>query len=182
MSGASDAGRSDVRVAGFGGQGIILAGYLLGKAASLYDGKEAVLTQAYGPEARGGACNADVVISPETIGFPEIEAPNVIALMSQEAADSYLPTATADATVLVDEDLVHVDRDGPVHTVPATRIADELGRRIVANMVMLGFVSAVTKVVSPDALKEAIRTTVRPNLVDLNLRAFEAGYARGGAA
>lgn len=174
--------RDDVRLAGFGGQGIILAGYLLGKAASLYDGKQAVLTQVYGPEARGGACNADVVISDSVIGYPEVTEPNIMAVMSQEAAASFIPGLVDGGTLLIDTDLVELSGDRPFRGLPSSTIADQLGRRIVANMVMLGFLSASTGVVSADAMKEAIRTTVRPQTVDLNLRAFEAGYSRGKTA
>src|SRR3972149_10233566 len=81
--------RQEVRLGGFGGQGIILAGYMLGKAAALYDGKEAVFTQAYGPEARGGACSADLVISDEPIGYPMVSRPELLVLMSQEAFTKY---------------------------------------------------------------------------------------------
>jgi 2-oxoglutarate ferredoxin oxidoreductase subunit gamma len=169
--------RREVRLAGFGGQGIILAGYLLGKAAALYDGQEAVLTQAYGPEARGGACNADVVISDEPIGYPEISRPEVLTLLSQEAADLFVPLVRGDGLLLVDEDLVHVQNwRGRLRAIPASRMADELGRRIVANMVMLGFLSSATDgLVSYAALERAVRTTVRPHTLELNLRALGAG-------
>jgi 2-oxoglutarate ferredoxin oxidoreductase subunit gamma len=170
--------RREIRLAGFGGQGIILAGYLLGKAAALYDGQQAVFTQAYGPEARGGACNADVVLSNAPVGYPEVSHPDVLAIMSQEAADLFVPRAAADAQLLIDADLVHVSWPGRVRSVPATRLADELGRRIVANIIMLGFLSGVTGLVSPTALEEAIRSSVRPQTVDLNLRALQSGYAQ----
>ncbi len=172
--------RAEIRVAGFGGQGVILAGYLLGKAATLYDGKEAIFTQVYGPEARGGACNADIVLSDGPIDFPEVRHPTVLAVMSQEAGGSFLPTLERDGTLLFDTDLVAVEWDGPRYGVPATRIAEGLGRRIMANMVMLGFLSARTDLVSLDALEQAVRTSVRPHTVDLNLRALHAGYESGG--
>jgi 2-oxoglutarate ferredoxin oxidoreductase subunit gamma len=170
--------RCEIRLAGFGGQGIILAGYLLGKAAALYDGREAVLTQAYGPEARGGACNADVVISDEPIGYPEVSRPDVLALMSQEASDLFVPTARSDGLFLLDEGLVQPMDHAGVCSVPATALADKLGRRIVANMVMLGFLSAATNnLVTLAALEQAIRTSVRPHTLDLNLQALRVGYA-----
>ncbi|MBI4491877.1 MAG: 2-oxoacid:acceptor oxidoreductase family protein [Chloroflexi bacterium] len=174
--------RQEVRLAGFGGQGIILAGYLLGKAAALYGGQHAVLTQVYGPEARGSACNADVMLSDSPIDFPEVRHPSIMAVMSQEAAESFLPSLVGDGTLLFDSDLVQLDWPGRRFGVPATSIADQLGRRIVANMVMLGFLSATTGLVPPEALEEAIRTTVRAHTIELNLRAFEAGYTRGTAA
>jgi 2-oxoglutarate ferredoxin oxidoreductase subunit gamma len=179
---SNNGSHTEIRLAGFGGQGIILAGYLLGKAAALYDGRHAVFTQVYGPEARGSACNADVIVSDGPIDFPEVERPDVLAVMSQEAADLFAPGVAENGTVLFDQDLVHLTRNGSTYQVPATAIADGLGRRIVANMVMLGFLSATTGVVPPHALERAIRTTVRPHTIELNLRAFEEGFARGKAA
>lgn len=169
----------EVRLGGFGGQGIILAGYLLGKAAALYDGRNAILTQVYGPEARGSACNADVVLSDGEIDYPEVTHPRVLAVMSQEAADLFVPGVEPDGVVLYDRDLVRLSHPRAAYPVPSTAIADQLGRRIVANMVMLGFLSATTGLVSPEALRQAIRTTVRPHTIELNLRAFEAGYEEG---
>ncbi|MDP3908793.1 MAG: 2-oxoacid:acceptor oxidoreductase family protein, partial [Gemmatimonadales bacterium] len=147
--------RIEVRIGGFGGQGIILAGYLFGKGAALYDGQEAIFTQVYGPEARGGACTADVVLSREPIGFPEVTHPHVLAVMSQEAADLFVGGLDPGGTLLLDEDLVKLAWPGRTFAVPATRVATDLGRRIVANMVMLGFLSAITGLVAPDSLKEA---------------------------
>ncbi len=174
--------RAEVRVAGFGGQGVILAGYLLGKAASLYDGKEAIFTQVYGPEARGGACNADVVLSDGAIDYPEVSTPGVLAVMSQEAGSSFIPGLAEDGVLLFDSDLVTQEWPGRSYGVPATRIAEGLGRRIVANMVMLGFLSATTGLVSLEALEQSVRTSVKPHTVDLNLRALRAGYESRGSA
>src|SRR3989337_3894711 len=98
--------RRELRLGGLGGQGIILAGYMLGKAAALYDGKEAVFTQAYGPEARGGACSADLVISDEPIGYPMVSRPDLLVLMSQEAVTKYGSAVAQGAQLIVDPDLV----------------------------------------------------------------------------
>ena len=174
--------RTEVRLAGFGGQGIILAGYLLGKAAALYDGQHAVLTQAYGPEARGGACNADVVISDAPVDYPEVSNPSVMVVMSQEAAGTFLSGLSADGLALFDSGLVDPPWEGRRFSLPATDIADRLGRRIVANVVMLGYFAATTQLVSRTALEEAIRTTVRPQTIDLNLRALAAGFTQEAAA
>jgi 2-oxoglutarate ferredoxin oxidoreductase subunit gamma len=169
--------RCEVRLAGFGGQGIILAGYILGKAASLYDGKSAVFRQSYGPEARGGACAAEVIIDDVEVDYPLLSQPNILVLMSQEAAIRYAADRADDAIVLIDEDLVARDTVGlAVHAAPMTRIAEELGRRIVANITMLGFLTGVTGVTGRDAMEEAIRATVPPKTIDLNLRAFQAGF------
>jgi 2-oxoglutarate ferredoxin oxidoreductase subunit gamma len=169
--------RHDIRVAGFGGQGMLLGGLLIGKAAALYDGKEAVLTQSYGPEARGGASNADVIIDDEPIDYPLITDPDHLVAMFQEAYERYRPTMVKDGILLIESDLVRPFPDeGPYRGIPATRIAEELGRRIVANVVMVGFFSGATGLISPQAGEQAIRNTLRPRLVDLNLKAFNAGY------
>ncbi len=169
--------RQEVRLGGFGGQGIILAGYLLGKAAALYDGKEAVFTQSYGPEARGGACAAELIIDDETIDYPMVSSPKLLVLMSQEAFSKYGSAAAEGAQLIVDTDLVEsAPREDWLRDIPATRIAQELGNRMVANVIMLGFLCATTGVVSREALAESIRTTVRPRLVDLNLQALARGF------
>lgn len=169
--------RHDIRVAGFGGQGMLLAGLLIGKAAALYDGKEAVLTQSYGPEARGGASNADVIIDDDPIDYPLVAHPDHFVAMFQEAYERYRPNMVKDGTLLIESDLVRPFADeGPYRGIPATRIAEELGRRIVANVVMVGFFSGATGLISPQAGEQAIRNTLRPRLVDLNLKAFNAGY------
>ena len=169
--------RQEVRLAGFGGQGIILAGYMLGKAAALYDGKEAVFTQAYGPEARGGACSADLVISDEVIDYPMVSRPSLLVLMSQEAFTKYGSAVAEGAQLIVDSDLVEsaTGKEWLRH-IPATRLAGELGNRMVANVIMLGFLSATSGVVSRGALEEAIRTTVKAALQELNLKAFACGF------
>ncbi len=169
--------RHDIRVAGFGGQGMLLGGLLIGKAAALYDGKEAVLTQSYGPEARGGASNADVIIADDPIDYPLITDPDHLVAMFQEAYERYRPSMVKDGILLIESDLVRPSADeGPYRGIPATRIAEELGRRIVANVVMVGFFSGATGLISPQAGEESIRNTLRPRLVDLNLKAFNAGY------
>jgi len=176
--------REEVRLAGFGGQGIILAGYILGKAAALYDKKEAIFTQAYGPEARGGACSAEVVISDEPIDYPLVSQPKYVAIMSEEAFSKYGSAAAEGAVLMVDSDLVETaSRLGWAHGIPATRLAEEkLGTRIVSNIVMLGFFCGVTELVSASAMEEAVRTSVPAKTVDLNVRAFNTGleYARSG--
>lgn len=173
--------RQEVRLGGFGGQGIVLAGYILGKAAALYDGKEAVLTQSYGPEARGGACAAELIIGDEPIDYPMVTSPELLVLMSQEAFSKYGSAAAEGAQLIVDTDLVEGAKEKDwVRDIPATRLAEELGNRMVANVIMLGYLSATTGVVSREALEESVRTTVRPALADLNVKAFNAGYEYHG--
>jgi len=174
--------RTEVRLTGFGGQGIILSGYIVGKAAAIHDEKQATFTQSYGPESRGGACSAQVIVSDEPISYPHLTAPAILVVMSQEAYNKYAPGLREGALLIVDEDLVETGEiagDVKFLSVPATRLAEELGRKIVANIVMLGFFAAVTDVVSVEALRESVRTSVPKGTEELNLRAFEKGYEYG---
>lgn len=169
--------RREVRLAGYGGQGIVLAGLLLGKAAALYDGKEAVFTQSYGPEARGGASSADVVIADGPVDYPLVSRPDCLVVMFQEAYERYRPDLTDGGLLVLDQDLVKPDAaEGAFRAIPATRLAEGLGKKIVANVVMLGFLTAVSGLVSRQAVEAALRSTLAPRLLDLNLRAFQAGY------
>lgn len=177
--------RTEVRLAGFGGQGIILAGYILGKASALFDGKHAVQTQAYGPEARGGACSAGVVISDEKLDYPLVATPDLLAVMSQEAYKVFSPALKPGGLLLTDEDLVLLEDAHPptarILSIPATRIAEEMGKKIIANIVMLGFLTAVGNVVSLAAMEKAVRSSVPPPTVDLNMTAFTKGLEFGRA-
>lgn len=168
--------RQDIRLAGFGGQGIVLAGYILGKAAGLYGGREAVFTQSYGPEARGGACAAQVSVSDDAIEYPSFEDADLLVVMSQEAWSKYGRTAKPGATVVVDEHLVDPGERHDVHRAPFTRIGEDLGNRIVANIVMLGYLAGVSDLIDREAVEEAIRTEVKERFIDLNLEAFARGY------
>lgn len=168
--------RKEIRLSGFGGQGVGLAGYILGKALSLYAGYEAVMTQAYGPEARGGASSADVVVSDEPIDYPFVEQPDILVALSQAAYARFRPDARPGALVLIDDDMVDPFADDHPRRIPATRLAEALGGRVVANIVMLGFLTAVTGLVEAGAMKQAIESSVKSRTVPLNIRAFEAGH------
>lgn len=174
--------KTEVRLAGFGGQGIVLAGHILGKAAALFEHLNAVFTQSYGPEARGGACSADVVISGGAIHYPRVANPQVLVLMSEEAKNTYGGQLADRAAVLIDEDLVQletVSEHCALYKIPATRFAEKLGRKIVANIVMLGFITSVTRVVSYEAMKQALFDSIPGGTEELNLKAFEKGYEYG---
>jgi len=174
---SAEAPVTDVRFGGVGGQGIVLAGRLLGKAASLFDGKDAVCTQSYGPEARGGASRADVVISDERVDYPFVLDADVLAVFFQEAYMMFRPHLKKNGLLLIDDLLVKPDEDGPnLHRVPATRMAEDLGTRLAANIVMLGYLVGATGVVSRSAIDQSMRTTLKPRILDLNLKAFEAGF------
>lgn len=169
--------RKEIRFAGFGGQGIILAGHIAGKAAAVHDGKEAVFTQSYGPEARGGASAAEVAIDDQFIDYPLISQPDVTAILSQEAYEKYIGEVKEGSLIILEEDLVESPLQGDnIYRIPCTRLAEDLGRKIVANIVMLGAFTAASGLISKEAMLESVRTTVPPKTIDLNMKAFEAGY------
>lgn len=172
--------RVEVRLGGFGGQGIILAGYILGRAATVHAGRNAVMSQSYGPESRGGACMTEVVIADAEIAFPRVVSPDVLVMMSQPAYGKYAADRPAGCLLIVDEDLVTPDEEQeegrPLLRAPATRLAEELGRRIIANIVMLGFICGATGVVDVEVMREAVAASVPRGTESLNLQAVDTGY------
>jgi 2-oxoglutarate ferredoxin oxidoreductase subunit gamma len=169
--------RHEVRFSGFGGQGIILAAVILGRAAVMYDNKYAVQTQVYGPEARGGASMSAVIIDDEPILFPKVASPDIYVIMSQEGFEKYGVSAGGEAEMLVDSTLVHSRPACRYVEIPATREAREtLGRDIVANIVMLGALVAATGVVSRDSIEKAILDSVPKGTESLNLKAMKRGF------
>jgi len=174
--------KQEVRLAGFGGQGIILSGHILGKAAALFEKKNAVFTQSYGPEARGGSCSADVVISDQVIHYPKVGEPHVLVLMSQGAWTTYGGSLRPGGVLILDRDLVTLPEDPSgvtVYRVPATRIAEGMGRKIVANIVMLGAVAALGGIVSYESMKQSVLASIPPGTEELNVSAFDKGYEYG---
>jgi 2-oxoglutarate ferredoxin oxidoreductase subunit gamma len=174
--------RTEIKIGGFGGQGVILTGYVIGKAASLFDGKDAAMTQAFGPEARGSACSSQVIVSDEAITFPYVKKPRVMVIMSQEAFTKFIPQLDPEGLLLIEEELVDpqgVPGTVKIQGIPATRIAEELGRKVVLNMVMAGFFTAVSGIVTKEAMRKAIETSVPKGTEGLNLAAFEKGYEYG---
>jgi len=179
--------RSEVRLCGFGGQGIVLAGYILGKAAALYDNKNASFTPSYGPESRGGACAAEVVIAEEQIDYPRLTCADVLVALSQEGYDKYAGEVRQGGLLITEADLVDPRVESPATNrlaVPATRLAESMGRKIVANIIALGFLAAHWPVITAEALRKSISTTVPKGTEELNLRAFEVGrrYSPEGVA
>ncbi len=175
-------GVTGICFAGFGGQGVILAGMIVGRAASIYDGKFATLTQSFGPEARGSACSAQLLVSSEPILYPYVTRPDILVAMSQEAYRRFGPTLKPGGMLLHEEELVRLDeatRDVQTFGIPATRFAEELGRRLVLNVVLVGFTTAVTRIASPEAVRQAVRDSVPPGTETLNLAAFEKGLEFG---
>lgn len=169
---------SEIRFGGVGGQGIVLAGRLLGKAAAIFDGKEAVCTQTYGPEARGGASRADVIISDSPVDYPFVTDADILAVLFQEAYTRFRSRLKPGGTLIIDTGLVQPSEDDDkVCGLPATKIADELGSRLATNVVILGYLVGKTGVVSRESVEEAIRTTVKKQIVDIDLRALDAGIS-----
>ena len=173
--------RHEVRLTGFGGQGIMLAGYIVGQAAAVYEQKHATHIRDYGPEARGGSCRADVVISDKPVLYPYINAPSVLVAMSQQAYDKYRPGSRENSLILIDEELVRhrEKRKDRLWSIPAQRMAEELGGANMANVVMLGFLTAVTDIISLEAIKKSVLASVPTSTQELNLKALEHGYSYG---
>jgi 2-oxoglutarate ferredoxin oxidoreductase subunit gamma len=173
---------TELRIAGFGGQGVILSAIILGKAASIYQGAYATMTQNFGPEARGGACSAQLLLSDQPILYPYVTQPDLMVVMSQEAYTRFVPELKEGGTLIVEQDLVHLTdlpRQTKVYSCPATRLAEELGKKMVLNSVMVGFFTAVTKLLDPDAVRKAVADSVPASFRELNLKAFEKGFDYG---
>lgn len=171
--------RREIIVTGFGGQGIILAGRILGQAAALGDKKESTLVQSYGPESRGGACAAQVIVSDTVIQYPYIKHPDILVCMSQSAYEKYINDLKPQGMLITDRDLVTPAGDRDYLDIPATRMAEELGRKMMANIIMVGFVTAVSDAVSLEAAKEAVTESVPKGTEKMNIQAFSKGYEYG---
>lgn len=171
----------EIRIAGFGGQGVILSGQILGQAASICDEGFATFTQSYGPEARGGSCTSELVISDEPISYPYVQNPDVLIILSQEAYTKYGHDLPAETLLIIDPDLVKPDpsQSPAPFSIPATRMARGMGRVVVANIIMLGFLAAVSDLVSLEPLKKSVLTSVPKGTEEFNAKAFELGYDYG---
>ena len=170
--------RTEVRLAGFGGQGIVLAGAILGEAA-IIAGMEAVQTQSYGPESRGGAARSEIVISDRQVDYPRVACPDVLIVLSTEAMRKYGEDLGENTRIVVDNDLVQMEVEG-AERVPFSMTADDLGRRIVANIVMLGFITKRFELVPRKAMEKSILKRIPKGTEDLNMRAFQAGWELAG--
>ncbi len=173
---------TEIRLSGFGGQGVILSAIIIGKAGCIYENGYSTMTQAFGPEARGGACSAQVILSGEPILYPYVTRPDILVTMSQEAYTLFTPQLKEDGILIIEQDLVRIDElpaGVRVYSLPATRLAEELGKRMVMNIVMVGFFGAVTNLLNPDALRDAVADSVPPAFCELNLKAFDKGFEYG---
>ncbi|MBI4466476.1 MAG: 2-oxoacid:acceptor oxidoreductase family protein [Acidobacteria bacterium] len=172
----------EIQIGGFGGQGVILAGLTLGRGLALYEDYHVSLTQSFGPEARGSACSVQLIVSDAPILYPYLSRPDVLVTLSQEAFRRFAPQVREGGRLLVEETLVRPEGVRPdlrLWAVPATRLAEELGRKIVLNMVVVGFFAAVTGLLRPESARRAVSESVPLGTEALNLAAFEKGYACG---
>jgi 2-oxoglutarate ferredoxin oxidoreductase subunit gamma len=163
-------------ITGFGGQGIILAGRIVGKSAALGDKLESSLVQSYGPESRGGACSVQVTIADSQIYYPYINSPDILVCMSQAGYDKYREQLRKETVLIVDQDLVKPTKNSDFFAIPATRFAEEMGLKMMANIIMIGFFAGITEAVSMESAKETVTQSVPIKTVGINLKAFERGW------
>lgn len=176
--------RYEIRIAGSGGQGVILAAVIVGEALALYEeGLNVVQTQVYGPEARGGASKAEVVVSRGKIDYPKATNPNLQVILTQKACDDYVHDAFPNSIVIVDDFFVTEPPkiNANIYSLPIVRTAiKEVGREIVTNMVALGTIARVLEkwqLARAESIRKAILDRVPKGTEDLNTKAFELGYA-----
>ena len=172
--------KKEIRICGFGGQGVILAGFIIGKAACVFSDLNAVQSQSYGPEARGGAARSEVIISDEKIGYPRPTSCDLMVAMAQEAFNSYRHDIRDDTVIIIDPDLVpNHDIGRPLYKVQVQKIAEDLGNKIVTNIAMVGAIVGIDDTLSPEAVKKAVIDSVPKRFTELNINAFEKGFEAG---
>lgn len=174
-------GEYRLRLSGTGGQGLILAGIIIADAA-IREGKNTIQSQSYGPEARGGASRAEVIIGDDEIDYPRVSRPDILLIMSQEACDKFAADLEEGGVVIVDSTYVeHLPPvEGRVYKLPISSEAREkVGREMVANVVALGAMARITGVVSRESLQEALLSRIPPGTEELNRKALELGWQLG---
>jgi len=170
--------RTEIRITGFGGQGVVLTGHIIGRATAIDAGHHATMIQSFGPEARGSACSTTLVVSETEVLYPYIHRPDIFVVMSHDGYETFRDELKDDGTLVYELDLVkpRPKKGQPAFGVPSTRIAESLGRALVQNIVMLGFFTAVTELVPREAMREAVRHSVPAGTEELNLAAFDRGF------
>jgi 2-oxoglutarate ferredoxin oxidoreductase subunit gamma len=176
----------EIQMAGLGGQGVVLAGMTIGRGLALYEGYHVSLTQSFGPEARGSACSVQLIASPKPVLYPYLSQPDILVTFSQEAYRRFAPRLRPGGILILEEELVRPDRASHpevarLFRVPATRLAEELGRKMIMNMVLVGFFTATTGLLSAEAARRAVSESVPRGTEALNLAAFEKGYSFGAS-
>lgn len=170
--------RKEIRICGIGGQGVLLAGLILGKAASVYMDYHAVESEAFGPEARGGSVRSEVIISEEKIDYHRALAVDLLVLMAEKSWDSCFMDFKDDTKVLLDPDLVtKTPALGKIYPVRAQKIAEDLGNKIVTNIVMVGAITAIFGLIDESAVQTAVLDVVPSAYKELNLTAFQQGLS-----
>jgi len=173
------AARVEIWLTGFGGQGVVLAAYIIGRACTLHAGKSATMIQSFGPEARGSSCSATLVVQDGEVLYPYVRRPNILVAMSAEGYEKFGDQLADDGLLLFERDLVH-PRPLPAQRafgISSTRIAESLGRSLIQNIVMVGFFAALAGVVPRAALRAAVHESVPSGTEELNLAAFDQGAA-----
>jgi 2-oxoglutarate ferredoxin oxidoreductase subunit gamma len=175
--------KKEICLSGSGGQGLILAGIILVEAAGIYDGFEIAQTQSYGPEARGGASRAEIIISDKKIDYPKIDKPDILLALTQKACDEYAQNLKKDGLLLVDSTNVSniPSISGIIYAHAITKDAIEIfGNQLVANIISLGIIVQITKIVSKEAIKNALQNRIPERIRVLNKKALEYGFQIGG--
>jgi len=174
---------TDIRISGFGGQGVIMCASVIGMAASIMEDGFATMTQNFGPEARGGACSVQLILSPTPILYPYVVKPELMVLMSHEAFAKFANDIKPNGTLIIERELVQpegITAPGvKVYGIPATRIAEELGKKMVLNIVMVGFFGAISGLLKRESLRKAVEDSVPAAFAELNRKAFDAGWDYG---
>ena len=172
----------EIKIGGLGGQGVIMAGMIIGRAASLHDEKFATLIQSFGPEARGAACSVQVLLDDDPILYPYVVSPEFLVTLSMDAFRRFSPELRAGGTLMFDSDMVTPEglpESIRAFGLPATRLAESLGRKQVLNLIVVGFFTAVTGLISEEAARKSVAETVPPSTLALNMKAFELGLEHG---
>jgi 2-oxoglutarate ferredoxin oxidoreductase subunit gamma len=170
--------RTEILIGGVGGQGVVLSGILLGTAATLFEGKQAVQTQSYSSELRGGSARAEVIISEEPVTDPQVRRPDILIVLSEDALPKYIGRIKPKGLLVIDSDLVKGAKPGDyeILSIPATGIADkEMGNIVVANLIILGALIKKTNLLSVESMEKAIEVSVPKKAINLNLNAFRKG-------
>ena len=173
----AEAKRTEIRITGFGGQGVVLAGHIIGHACAIHADRHATMIQSFGPEARGSSCSATLVVAEEEVLYPYIQRPHMLVAMSADGYEKYRDELRDDGLLVFEQDLVEPQpKPGQrAYGVPSTRIAEELGRAIVQNIVMVGFFAGVSRLVPEEAMRQAVLGSVPAGTEELNLKAFDQG-------
>ncbi|HOC18243.1 MAG TPA: 2-oxoacid:acceptor oxidoreductase family protein [Vicinamibacterales bacterium] len=177
--------QTQIRIGGFGGQGVILSGIIIGRAAAIHAGLNATLVQSFGPEARGSSSSAELIVSNEPIWYPYVTNLDMLVVLSQDAYNKFGRALRPGGLLVTEADLVKPEPplSAARHfVVPATRLAEEIGRKIVLNIITVGFFGAVSQLMPFEALEQAVKDSVPPGMLDLNLEAFRRGWEAGERA